>query len=250
MHLLVDTHCHLTFPAFNKDREQVIARAKEKLAFIIEVGTNPSNNQKVLSLAAQHPNFIRPALGLHPTGATPDQLSEATIQINTHASEISAIGEIGLDYHHVKEEPLRKQHRETFRSLLSLAEKLKKPVSVHSRDAEADCLDALSSFSLPSVIMHCFSANHLIQTCLDRNYWVAVPTSVVFAASKQELVRQVGIDRLLLETDAPFISPFRASRNEPAYVEHSAKKIAEILSIPLTQVAEKTTSNAKEAFPG
>ncbi|MFC1454845.1 TatD family hydrolase [Candidatus Undinarchaeota archaeon] len=246
--MLVDTHAHLHFKNFNKDRGDVVRRAKEKLEFIVEVGVNHSTNTQVLNLCNEYYDFIYPAIGLHPTDALPDELDKIKTQIASNKDSIIAIGEVGLDYYHEKDQGKQAYQRDTFSEMLLLAEKLDLPVITHTRNAEADAIEILSSFNIKSVIMHCFSDNSLANKCLDRGYWVSIPTIVCFLKEKQELVEIVGIEKMLLETDCPFLSPFRASRNEPSYVENSARTISQILNTTFENVSLETTKNAKKAF--
>ncbi|MFH1786957.1 MAG: TatD family hydrolase [archaeon] len=246
--MLIDTHAHLTLKNFNKDRETVIQRARQKLEFVVEVGVNFLTNEKALALASSHADFIHPSLGLHPMDSSPEEVEKVSAQIMEHKDQIISVGEIGLDYHHEKDEKNRAAQRETFSKILALCEKLQKPVVTHTREAEKDSLEVLSSYKLKSVIMHCFSNNALAGECLDRGYWISVPTTVCFAQDKQELAKAIGLERLLLETDAPFLSPIRASRNEPIYVEKSAMKISQVLNTTFENVSSRTTQNAKEAF--
>jgi len=247
--MLVDTHAHVHFKKFNQDRDAVISRARQKLAFFVEVGVNSSTNLKAMALASQHPGFIYPTAGLHPTEATPEEITLVKQQVIQNQDKIAAIGEIGLDFHH--ETNPAKQHSQIkmFQEILGFSEPLKKPIIVHSRDAEQQAFDTLSSYSFPSVIMHCYSGSlSLAAKCTDAGYWISVPAIVTFALEKQELVRHIGPDRVLLETDCPFLSPLRSKRNEPAFVEYSARKIASLLSLPVSEIASKTTGNARSAY--
>lgn len=248
--MLFDTHTHLHFKNFNKDREAVIERAKRKLEGIVEVGVNSNTNNKVLALCKHHPDFLYPALGLHPTDASPEDFDAVKKQVLEPAEgpKPVAIGEVGLDYHHCKEPTGRKIQGELFESMLELAQEVGLPVIIHSRDAEAECLDLLRSHG-GTVIVHCFSGTvEQAKESLDRGYWISVPTTVCFSAQKQELVQRIPLESLLLETDCPFLSPIRRTRNEPAYVEMAAKEISKLLNTSFEQVSSATTKNAKEAF--
>ena len=247
--MLVDTHAHVHFRNFNQDRDAVIQRARENLKFFVEIGVDANTNLKALALSKQHPNFIYPTFGLHPTDATPEQLSTVKTQIQTHLSEILAIGEIGLDFHHETNPTKQQQQIQLFRQILDFAEPLNKPIIIHSREAEQQAYDILSSYSFPSTIFHCYSGSLPLATkCLDAGYWISIPTIVTFVPEKQELTKHIGLDHLLLETDCPFLSPLRGKRNEPAFVKYSAQKISELLNLPQKEIETKTTANAKEAY--
>lgn len=247
--MLVDTHAHIHFKNFNQDRDAVIQRARDKLDFFAEIGVNSTTNLKALALASQHPGFIYPTFGLHPTDATPEEIETVKQQITTHLDQIIAIGEIGLDFHHETDPQKQQSQTQMFKEILDFAEPLKKPIIIHSREAEQQAFDILSSYKFPSLIMHCYSGSLPLATkCLDAGYWISVPTIVTFAQEKQDLTKHIGLDRLLLETDAPFLSPLKNKRNEPSFVKYSAQKISQLLSIPYPEVETKTTNNAYAAY--
>lgn len=234
------------FKHFNQDRAAVIQRARQKLEFVVEVGVNSLTNQRALDLAVEYPKFIIPILGLHPTDATPDEFETVSSQIRE--TNPAAIGEIGLDFYHEKDPSSRELQKEAFTKMLSLAEELKKPVALHTRDAEQECFDIVQSYNLPEIIFHCYGGPLELAKKIIEQYWISIPCIVTYVREKQDLVKAVGLNRILLETDCPFLSPIQKKRNEPAFVELSAKTISELLSIPFDTVSEKTTSNTKAAY--
>jgi len=245
--MLFDTHAHLHFKHFNKDREAVIERSKQKLEGVVEVGVNSNTNKKVLDLAAKYPKFLYPALGLHPTDASAEDLDLVKQQV-VEAKDLVAVGEIGLDYYHCTEQSGRNVQQKLFKQMLVLAKEVKLPVIIHSREAEAEALNLLSSFE-GTVIMHCFSGTtEQAKESLDRGYWISIPTTVCFSTQKQDLAKEIPLESLLLETDCPFLSPIKRTRNEPINVEMAAKTISQLLNISFDQVCTTTTKNAKRAF--
>ncbi len=242
--MLIDTHTHLHFRNFNRDREAVIERSKAVVEAVFEAGVDSNTNEKVLSLADKHPGFIYPVLGLHPTeNLSLDECAKVEAQIKKNSSRMIALGEIGLDYHHKTPKDMQ---RIVFNRMLSLAESLHLPVVVHSRDAEADCLDALSSFRLKRVIMHCFSSKPLVQECIGRGYFVSIPTTVCFSKGTEEIALATPLSSMLLETDCPFLSPLKGKRNEPAFLSYSVSALSKLLNKQPEEISSVTTSNARE----
>ena len=242
--MLIDTHAHLHFKSFNKDREQAIERAKAVLEAVFEAGVDLNTNNKALALAEKHPDLIHPIIGLHPTERiSKEECAKVEAQIKENSSRIIAVGEVGLDHHH--NTPKDMQHY-VFERMLSMAESLHLPVLVHSRDAEQECLDLLPSFSIPKVVMHCFSCFPLLRECLDRGYLVSVPTSVCFSQNIQKIAENTPLSSMLLETDSPFLSPLKGMRNEPSFLVHSVPVISKLLNKSPDEVSLTTTSNARE----
>ncbi|MFB6215753.1 MAG: TatD family hydrolase, partial [Candidatus Aenigmatarchaeota archaeon] len=229
----VDAHCHIDFERFEDDRDEVVKRAREKLEFIVNAGSNFSNNKDVLQLSEIYGDFVRPALGLHPTYTDNfSELEKVKQQVKKH--DPVAVGEIGLDHHHVTEEGLRERQKEVFRELLSLAEELQKPVVVHSRDAERRAFEVLKEYDLHDIMLHCFNGTpELAKKAVKEGMNIGVTTQVLYSNRVQEIVERIDVENMLLETDAPFL--YRGERNEPVNVVESAEKIAEIKDLELRE---------------
>ena len=242
----VDCHCHLDFDRFDEDRHEVISRAKEKLDFIVCVGCDPERNRNTLEIAEEYGDFVKFNLGLHPTSVDYfSQLEEVKKQIRRE--DPVAIGEIGLDHHHIEKEEIREKQEDVFRELLELAEELGKPVNVHSRDAEQRTIDILSEYDLPSVLIHCFNGtSRQAEKAVEKGMTIGVTTQVLYSDNVQELVDCLNVEDIVLETDSPFL--YRGDRNEPVNVCESAEKIAELKGISVDQVIESTSSNARKIF--
>lgn len=242
----VDCHCHLDFDRFDDDREEVIKRISEKLEFAVTAGRNPETNENVLRLEEENPETIYCNLGLHPVYTESfDEIGRVKEQIRENNPV--AVGEIGLDHHHIEDEEVRETQEEVFRDLLQLAEKLNKPVVVHSRDAERKTFEILKEYDLPEVMLHCFNGSiKLAEEAVDEGYYIGVTTQVLYSSHVQNIVDVVPLEKILLETDAPFL--YRGERNEPVNVIESSSKIADIKSIDAGKTVEKTTSNATKFF--
>lgn len=242
----VDAHCHIDFDQYDKDRKEVIRKAKEELEFIVNAGSCLENNEKSLGLEEKHPEFVVANLGLHPTYIEKfDQLEEIKEQIKEERP--AAVGEIGLDHHHVSDNEVRDRQRQVFREMLELAEELDKPVVVHSRDAEEKAVDIISDYDLPGVMLHCFNGSpELAEKAVKKGFNIGVTTQVLYSSRVQEIVDRLDVEDLLLETDSPFL--YRGERNEPVNVVESAEKIAEIKSTEKEKVIDATTENAARLF--
>lgn len=242
----VDAHCHIDFEQFDEDREKVIERAKEQLKFIVNAGSNLEHNDEALKLQEKYPDFVVANLGLHPVYT--DSYSELEeIKQQIREEEPAAVGEIGLDHHHVEDRKTKERQEEAFREMLDLAEELNKPVVVHTRDAERRSVEILKEYSLPEVILHCFNGKpELAEEAAEEGMKIGVTTQVLYSNRVQDIVRQLEIENLLLETDSPYL--YRGERNEPVNVIESAEKIAELKGIDGEKVVSTTTENARSIF--
>ena len=242
----VDAHCHIDFDQYDEDREEVIQRAKEELEFIVNAGSCLENNKQALELEEKHSEFIIANLGLHPTYTEKfDQLEDIKEQVREE--DPAAVGEIGLDHHHVSDEDVRDRQRQVFREMLELAEDLDKPVVVHSREAEEESVEVISEYDIPGVMLHCFNGSpELAEEAVEKGFKIGVTTQVLYSSRVQKIVERLDVDDLLLETDSPFL--YRGERNEPVNVVESAEKIAEIKGLEKEEVVEATTGNAARLF--
>lgn len=242
----VDAHCHIDFDQYSEDREEVIERAKEKLEFIVNAGSCLENNKKALELERNHPEFIIANLGLHPTYTEKfDELEDIKDQIREERP--AAVGEIGLDHHHVSDKDIRRRQRQVFHEMLELAEELDSPVVVHSRDAEEESVEIISDYDLAGVMLHCFNGSpDLAERAVEKGFKIGVTTQVLYSNRVQEIVKRLDVEDLLLETDSPFL--YRGDRNEPINVIESAEKIAEIKGLEKEEVVEATTENVAGLF--
>lgn len=242
----VDSHCHVDFEKFNKDRKQVIQSARSKLEYVVNPGISKSSNKKVIKLSEEYNDFIVPNLGLHPAYEENfNQLEEVKAQIKKHKPP--AIGEIGLDHHHIKEEKIRDRQEKVFRELLSTAEKRDIPVVIHSRDAEKKVANIISEYSLNNVFLHCFNGNvELAKELVNSGVKLGITTQVLYSNRVQNIVEQIDIEHMILETDSPFL--YRNGRNEPINVLESIKKISEIKQLSEKKIINKTTKNSRKIF--
>ncbi len=247
---LIDTHAHLDFPRFDKDRNEVIARAWDSgISYIVNVGADLASSRRSIELAKEYP-FIFATVGVHPHDAN-EVSQELLKEIKAMALDerVVAIGEIGLDYHY--DNSPRDIQKDAFKRQLQLAKELGLPVVIHSREADQDTLEILKAdYDISNGgIMHCFGSGlEMARQCLDMGMYLAFGGVSTFknAGDLREVIKEVPLEKILIETDSPYLTPepLRGKRNEPKFVRFVAEKIAEIKGIGLIEVAETTTANA------
>ncbi|UCG36556.1 MAG: TatD family hydrolase [Candidatus Bathyarchaeota archaeon] len=251
--MLIDSHTHLQWASFDRDRKAVIKRAmKAGVQKIVTVGFNLKGSRKAVKLAQENPGVCA-TVGIHPHSAkelTEDALQELK-QLSTDRSVV-AIGEIGLDYYrYLSPRHIQKQ---AFTRQLTLAEELDLPVVVHDRDAHADVLEILSMHRpRRKGVMHCFSGSReTAMKAISLNFYISFAGTITFpsASQLQDVVRWIDLRKVLVETDCPWLTPqeFRGKRNEPAYLPFIANKLGILRGIPLGEIAEITTQNASDVL--
>jgi TatD DNase family protein len=241
-------------PQFEEDLPEVIQRATQhNVGQIITVGTNLELSGRAVKLTETYPEVFA-AVGIHPHGAAEfnGTLAEELKDLADHP-KVVAIGEMGLDFYRNLSPPDRQI--DAFRKQIRLARQLKKPIIVHARDAYAQVLNILKEekgYEWGGVI-HCYNGDlSKALECLDMGFYISIPGSITFrnAARLRNVVLHLPLDRLLVETDSPFLAPipFRGKRNEPAYIRYIAERLAKIRKIPLDELSEATYQNTRELF--
>jgi len=250
--VLIDTHAHIDFDDYESDRDDVIRRAQEQgVRYIINIGSSLAGSRNCVKMARCYPN-VYAVVGCHPHDA--GDFSDADIaQIRSLAKEpkVVAIGEIGLDYY--RNLSSQDQQQSLFISLIRLARELDLPVVIHTRNASVDTLRIVRQEKLSRAIVHCFSGDEkFMRDCLDLGFYISFTCNITYKKSQslRELVKIVPLDRLCLETDAPYLSPegFRGKRNEPSFVNFLANTVAGIRGLAFEEVCRLTTNNAKSFF--
>ncbi len=249
----IDVHAHLDMLEGTTD-EVIQMAAVNGVDKIVTIGTEPADLPIVLNIAKKYYPKVFCTLGIHPHhGAVWTEEVEKYLLQYTQEKEVIAIGEIGLDYYYKNSAP--EEQKMTFRKQLELAAKLKMPVEIHTRDAEEDTFEILNEFKgKVTGLIHCFtSSQELAKKCLDLGYNISFSGVVTFknADSLRDTLKFVPLDRLHVETDAPFLAPVpeRGKKNTPAYVIHTAQKVADLKSISLEKLCEITNENARQLFP-
>ncbi|OGF99681.1 hypothetical protein A2153_00485 [Candidatus Gottesmanbacteria bacterium RBG_16_38_7b] len=259
--MLIDTHCHLNFKAFKKDLDEVIVRAKESgVAKIIIPGAKIDSSRRAVEIAGKY-DGIYAAVGTHPHHAGED-LDTDTLVLLTRDKKTVAVGEIGLDHYRYKNYPqlteIEKDKQVTlFIEQLKIAERFNLPVIIHCRAAQEQLLKTLNNFLKKGGqvrgVFHCFEGTaDYLDRVLELDFYIGFDGNITYPENKSlaGLVKRVPQNRLLLETDAPFLTPlpFRGTRNEPAYLTETAEFIAGILKIKSEDLANKTNENADRLF--
>jgi len=252
--MLIDSHAHLEMPEFKRDLEAVIQRAKQSgVEYIFTVGTEKKDWTRALEIANSHPSLYA-ILGVHPHNAKEiDDQTYPTLRELCREKKVKAYGEIGLDF--FRNLSPREVQLKRFREQIALAKELRLPIVVHDREAHPETLEILKSEKAEECggIIHCFSGDYeMAKVCMDMGFYISVPGSITFknAENLRGVVKRIPIESLLIETDAPFLTPepFRGKRNEPSYVRYTAEKVAELKKISFEKVAEATTANAMRVY--
>jgi TatD DNase family protein len=246
---IADTHAHLCDPVFDADLEEVLERAKAVgITAIIAVGENMADAEKNLALAARNP-IVCAAAGLYPTHLDLDLAGKMRDFIRNHRSRLVAIGEVGLDYWVVKEEPALEIQREIFRSFIDLSLEMKLPLNVHSRSAGRHAVTVLLECAARKVQMHAFDGKvSAAMPAVEAGYFFSIPPSIVRSEQKQKLVKRLPLSSLLIETDSPVLGPTARDRNEPANAVIALKTIAELKGVHEKEVIEAVEENFRRLY--
>ena len=268
----IDSHAHVQFSAYDQDRREVISRAHEADVQMVNVGTQYSTSEAGITLARENPGEMWATVGFHPGHTDSDshhdpweisekqqeQFDYATFLELARSPEVVAIGECGLDYYRADRgqgiaDRVRDQQIKIFQQQIELAKEVRKPLVIHCRKAFSDLIEILNSelriLHSPAGVVHFFSGSlDEARQLIDLGFSLGFGGVITFARDYDEVVKNIPLDRMLLETDAPYVAPvpYRGKRNEPAYIIETTKKIAELRTETLEKVAEATTENAKK----
>lgn len=251
--MTIDSHAHLEMREFDRDRDEVVARAvKAGVTHIVTVGTTMQECRKAVSLTERY-HGVFAAIGIHPHEVKDiNEKTYTAVKDLAKSSKVVAYGEIGLDFfrnHSPRELQIR-----CFGEQLDIAKELDLPVIIHDRDAHEQTLRILREWKgQKGGIIHCFSGDTaMAKKCLDMGFFISIPGPVTYPNAKKiaDVIKNVPLNRLLVETDCPYLTPIphRGKRNEPAYVVYTAKKTAEIRGIPWEEISRVTSDNAKAIF--
>ena len=250
----IDVHTHLNFLKDTSPEDAIANARAEGVTRFITIGTEPKDHSVVLDLAHKHFPVVACTLGVHPhEGAIYNDEVEAFIDANASDPVVAAIGEIGLDYYY--DNSPREAQKDAFRRQLAIAARHRMPVEIHTRDAEPDTVEILKEFNgQVNGIIHCFTGTiWLAKEALDLGFDISFSGVVTFKSADElrEVARYVPLDRLHVETDAPFLAPvpMRGRSNVPAYVVHTARAVAGLKGISETELLDATRANARRMFP-
>ena len=243
----IDVHCHLLDKSFDRDRVEVVERAKARnVLAAVEGAQNLEESERAV---IEGNDFWYPTAGVHPLFVREEDLQLILNFIRDNASAIVAVGEIGLDFFHARSDEERDLMRSFFRAQAELAQELGLPVVVHSRSAGREAYSLLRVWGVERALLHAFDGKTSI-ACegAKAGFFFSIPPSVVRSEQKRKLTRALPLEALMLESDAPVLGPKAIERNEPSNIWVSAKSISEIKGISLEQVAASTTDNATKLF--
>ncbi len=254
----VDTHAHLDFPQFDADRDKLLAELAIEQIGVISVATDWESNQKVVDLASDN-ELVWAAIGLHPTEIDPDTLANLAPQLErlkalaNSSGKVVAIGEIGLDYHREESRTRAEIQKAVLRQFLTLATELNLPVVFHCRDAYGDLLTILANYPDTRGVIHCFTGTtDEAKRFSDKGLLISFTATVTYKANtgQRQTVATVPLDKILLETDSPFLVPEsrRGKRNDPRTVLEIAKTLAEVKGVADSEILRQTTQNAIKLF--
>lgn len=257
--MIFDSHCHPQFPQYGKDRDEMIKRARKAGVFMICVGTDLETSKQAIELA-QKTEGMWASVGLHPNDNLGEYFDSLIYQNMLKEDKVVAMGEIGLDYYRTTKESDKKFQRERFEKQLDVACRADIPIIIHSRDAgkgsvkivHGDLLSILKK-NLPGRlgVAHSFTGTKdEAKKYLELGFYLGFNGIVTFTRQYDEVVKYAPLEKMLLETDAPYLTPepYRGQRNEPVYVIEVAKKIAKIKNEPLEKIINQTTQNCKKLF--
>lgn len=248
--VLIDTHAHVNFDDFKDDLWEVIRKALDKGVWMINVGARGDTSKRAVEIADKYENGVYAAVGQHP--GTKDEFNYDYFLNLARNEKVVGIGECGLEFFHIKDESAWKKQKEVFIKHIRLAKEVKKPLIIHCRDAHDDLLEILRlEAKPPSGVMHFFTGSlERAKRYIDLGFYISFSGVITFVKSYDEVIKNIPLEKILIETDCPFVAPapHRGKRNEPVYVKYVAQKIAEIKKITFEEVAGQTTKNAKKLF--
>lgn len=257
-HSIFDCHCHIQEAEFDADRDAVLARMREAAAGAVVASGSIAESRRAVDLCLQHPHLVA-AIGLHPNRVMEEEWNSKEYELLAAEACVRAIGEIGLDYFYLSKEPAEKQTAikvkqiEVFMEQLRFAKDHGKPVMIHCREAYDDLLAILKPFANLPIMIHTFVGGPKVaKQFLDLGCMLSYSGIVTFPNAEivRESVKVTPLDRMLIETDAPYLAPVphRGKRNEPVFVTDVAKGIADVVDLPPSELMQRTAENAERFF--
>ncbi len=250
--MLFDSHAHMDDRAFDQDRQVLLeSLAESGVGYVMNPGCSLESSRKAVALAEQYP-WLYAAVGSHPDAA--DEVTDAVLEeyrVLCRHEKVKAIGEIGIDYHY--EDIPRQLQRKAFRMQMELARQVGLPVIVHQREAHEDGMAIVKEFSDVTGVFHCYSGSaEMARQLTDLGWYIGFTGVLTFKNARKaiESAQAIPLDRILLETDCPYMAPepFRGKRNHPGYLYRMAEKLAQIRGLPVEEIHRITTENAKRLY--
>jgi len=253
---MIDVHCHLEQKDYDKDRDETIEKCKKELKAVITSCAHPRDFDLTMQLTEKYKNFVFATCGIHPEyikEVSEKEIDETIERIKQNKDKIVAIGETGLDFFWVKEPEWQQKQKDLFIQLIELSKELRKPLIIHSRDSYEETIKILEQKDAKEVDMHMFGNHHLAKRVVDNGWFISINTIILRSKSHKKIARDCPLERLMLETDAPWLSPKKLlegvdERNYPTSIKLVAEKIAEIKKIDFEKVWNKCGENAIKFF--
>ena len=247
--MIIDVHAHLTDEYFKDKLDLVIKNARENdVVGIISNGVNLEDNKKVLELSKKY-DVVKAAFGFYPDEiikSSEEEIQQNLEFIKKNKDKIIAIGEVGLDLHYNKD--LKKQ-KEVFVKIIELAEKINKPLIIHSRKAEKECINILKEFNFKKALFHSFTGNFkLVKEIEKNNFMLSIPCNIVRSEHFQNIVKSFSLNQILTETDSPYLSPYKNKMNEPSFIVETIKMISKIKNLEKKEVEKIIFKNYQKFF--
>jgi len=247
--MLIDTHCHLNFKEFDNDRDEIIGRCLDNNIWMINIGVDYKTSKQVIELAEKYDKGVYATIAIHPHNVGKIDFDEEKFKELAKSKKVVAVGECGLDYMFCEDDKkVQELQQEVFIQHLKLAQEINKPVIIHSRRLFPEILEIVKKYPAKGVL-HCYMGRwSYAEEYLKLGFYISFTGLIAYARDYDKVIRNTPLDRILIETDAPYLSPDRDERSTPLDVEKVAEKIAEIKEVSFEKVAFQTTQNAKELF--
>ncbi|RLI98392.1 MAG: hypothetical protein DRO99_00790 [Candidatus Aenigmatarchaeota archaeon] len=248
---MIDSHCHLEQNDYDKDRDSVIRACRnEGIRAAVTSCARLPDFGKTLEIANKHSDFAFPVFGIHPEfikDVSPSDVDTFMEKVKGHKDRVFGIGEVGLDYNWIRDPGWREKQKDLFIQMIGFAKEIRKPVVVHSRDAYEDSLRILEQQDARDVQLHMFGDNRLVGRVIEDGYFVSINAIVLRSKKHRKIARDMPMDRLMLETDAPWLDP-DGGRNDPRTIRRVAEKIADIRKVDFEEVWKASGRNAVSFF--
>ncbi len=247
---MIDVHCHLEQPDYQKDRDAVIQECRKRLKAVITSCASPRDFELAMDLTRKYPNFVFATSSIHPEYVKDfheKEIQEFVQKISDNRENLVAVGETGLDYFWTKENEWREKQKSMFRAFISLSKELGKPLVIHARDASEDAVEILEQESAENVLLHMFGEHRLLKRVVDNGWFISLNNIVLRSKKHRKIARDIPLERMMTETDAPWLSP-EGGRNTPLSVGSVIRKVAEIRKTTPEEIDSATTENAVRFF--
>ena len=246
---MFDAHTHIDMKHFKNDRERVIQRSRDAgLVGMVTSSISPASFRRTLGILKKHPDFIYHSAGCSASQVTKNEAEQIISLTRKYSADIVAVGEVGLDYHWVRDEPARNAQEPIFSMFIQLATDLDLPIVIHSRKAETRATEMLEAQFSGDVLMHCFDGSpEVAKRVADNGWYITLPANFSKYKNRVRSAEILPLPQILLETDGPYLSPTQ-SRNEPANIRYGCESLSQVLDQSIDSIAKTTTTNAKRFY--